>query len=126
LIWIKRQRAIPGSMHIANARRRAVTDFCLSPQTYERIVRQTELMDRMIARLGIEPDACDRGDASTLWCEARFRCIGCKWSPHCARVLATPPRLGSLPVPDFCANANFFQHCTGENSTTIDRQGGSP
>jgi hypothetical protein len=27
-----------------------VTDFCLSPQTFERIVRQTELMDRMIAR----------------------------------------------------------------------------
>jgi hypothetical protein len=76
LIWIKRQAAIPGSMHPATARRRAVTDFCLSPQTFERIVRRTELMDRMIAQLGIKPDACDRDDASTLWCEARFRCIG--------------------------------------------------
>lgn len=89
-----------------------MTDFCLGPQTLKRVARQTELMSRMLARLGVEP-ARDRGEASMGWYEARLRCIACRWSGRCAGFLAEAPRVASPHAPEFCANAGFYRERSG-------------
>ena len=100
----------------------AVTDFCIDPQILKRIARQTGLMNRMRACLGIAPDGCDRGDdAGSLWCEARFKCIGCTWSRCCADFLAIPQPMGPVHPPGFCANAQFFENYTPRNSKSGNR-----
>ena len=100
-----------------------MTDFCLGPQALERIVRQAELMGRMLAWLGVEPDVCARGDAATLWSQARLECIDCQLSHRCDRFLAAPPE--ARLAPGFCANAGFFQHCTREEGGVAEREGAS-
>jgi hypothetical protein len=88
-----------------------VTDFCLSARTLRLIARQTELMDRMGTYLGVTPDGYTRGVGDTLWCEARFRCIACKWGGCCAAFLAAPAPVAPR-APTFCANRDFFHACT--------------
>ena len=100
-----------------------MTDFCLGPQILERIARQAKLMDRMVAWLGVEADAYAQVDAR---CQARLRCIDCEWSRRCASFLAAPPETRAQRVPNFCANAHFFRHCTAEKTATANLQGGSP
>jgi hypothetical protein len=102
-----------------------VTDFCLSARTLRLIARQTELMDRMGTYLGVTPDGYTRGVGDTLWCEARFRCIACKWSGCCAAFLAAPAPVAPR-APTFCANRDFFHACTRTSRSTTIPLGGSP
>jgi hypothetical protein len=98
-----------------------MTDFCLGQEARERIVRQGKLMRHMLAWLGAESDACTKGDAATLWSEARLKCIDCQWSHRCDAFLAAPPK--ARLAPGFCVNAGFFQQCTGEEGGITQREG---
>jgi hypothetical protein len=103
----------------AKSERWPVTDFCLAPETVERVARQGELMDGMLRWLGITPDASSAS-------QARLRCVDCGWSRRCAHFLAAPTTAKEKGAPTFCANALFFQDCSGEKTTMPNLQGGSP
>ena len=76
---------------------------------YQRVWRSAELLDRMIAVLGIHPLAAVSLDAGQAYFEARSRCIACARAGDC-RVL-----LDAAPDPacalKFCPNAVYFSRC---------------
>jgi hypothetical protein len=85
---------------------RSMSDFCLGPQAIADITRQTGLMQRMGARVGIDSRGTGRSSDPSLWYEARLKCIGCAVSRQCVRFLASPGAKGQAPM--FCPNRTFF------------------
>jgi hypothetical protein len=83
-----------------------MSDFCLSAQGMAHITRQTGLMDRMLARVGIDPCRTGQSGDPSLWYEARLKCIDCALSRPCMQFLASPEAKGQ--TASFCPNRTFF------------------
>jgi len=86
-----------------------MSDFCYSWPIFSRVLRQAELMDRMMDRVGASPSVAVRLESGMAWYEARTRCIDCVHDQRCRDWLqsASP----SSAEPDFCPNAQFFREC---------------
>ena len=86
-----------------------MSDYCYSFPLLNRVFTQAELMDRMLARMGLDPVDVIRHDHGASWYEARTRCIDCTVERECKSWLATVPTDGSQAEhPGFCPNAAFF------------------
>jgi hypothetical protein len=74
--------------------------------------RQTELMDKMMARLGVNPAVAAAVDGSLAWHEARTRCLFCSNVLQCCTWLeGAAPQRGPT---EFCPNMIFFRDCFSE------------
>ena len=98
-------------------------NFSYSWPMHSRVFRQAELMDRMMARVGVNPAVAARVDQGAAWFEARTNCISSCHEHVCRNWLERSERL-SMP-PDFCPNAEFFRSCLDRSSidvSTMPRQ----
>jgi hypothetical protein len=74
--------------------------------------RQTKLMDKMMARLGVNPAVAAAVDGSLAWHEARTKCLFCSNVLQCrAWLVGGAPQRGAA---EFCPNRIFFQDCFSE------------
>jgi hypothetical protein len=74
--------------------------------------RQTKLMDKMMARLGVNPAVAAAVDGSLAWHEARTKCLFCSNVLQCRAWLeGAAPQGGPT---EFCPNMIFFQGCSLE------------
>jgi hypothetical protein len=110
LIQIKRPS--PFTFTVASRRIRkgdGMSDFCYSRPMLDRVFQQAELMDRMMARVGVDPALAARVDSGMAWYEARTGCIACCHEPACRQWLE---KAAAVPAPpEFCANTEFFRSC---------------
>jgi Family of unknown function (DUF6455) len=81
---------------------------------FDRVFRQTELMDRMMGCVGVDPIAAARVDKGMAWYEARTKCIACCSERQCRDWLARSEAQAFSDPPEFCQNASFFRHCQQE------------
>ena len=88
-----------------------MSDFCYSRPMLNRVIRQAELMDRMMERVGVDPAAAARIDRGMASYEARTRCIACCSERQCRDWLARSDAEASSEPPQFCHNAKFFRRC---------------
>lgn len=89
----------------------SVSDFCYSLPVLERIVAQAEMMDTMMAKVGVDPLIAIRRDAGAAWFEARTRCIDCLAAGECRQWHAAAAFLQRHGAPQFCPNRDFFEAC---------------
>jgi hypothetical protein len=80
---------------------------------FNRVIAQTDLMDRMIARTGADPLVAIRRDGVAAWHQARSRCVDCVADEQCRRWLDSTPCDEPQDVPAFCANRAFIEACRG-------------
>jgi hypothetical protein len=96
----------------------AVTDFCYSRPTLNRVLRRAALMDNVMQRVGADHDAARALDGGSAWFEARVKCIACGSEQQCLEWLVrSQPAAYSAP-PQFCLNAEYFCRC--RDGTAID------
>ena len=86
-----------------------MSDFCHDWPVYNRVFRQAELMDRMLASLGASPSIAVRRDSGMAWYEARTRCIDCVHEHQCRAWMEIEQAAST--EPDFCPNMQFFLDC---------------
>ena len=86
-----------------------MSDFHHDWPVYNRVFRQAELLDRMLARMGASPSIVVRRDSGMAWCEARTRCINCVHEHQCRAWMETDETTGT--EPEFCPNMQFFLEC---------------
>ncbi|MBX9591266.1 MAG: hypothetical protein K2X43_18410 [Hyphomonadaceae bacterium] len=86
-----------------------VSDFCLSRPMLDRVFRQAELMDRVMAHVGVNPAVAARVDKGVAFYEARTKCISCCHERECRNWLQSATTQ-SRPAP-FCPNAAFLRSC---------------
>ena len=82
-----------------------MNDHCFS----QRLMHPTELMDRMMSRLGVERTAAADMDGGLALLEATTKCVFCAKAERCSKWLA-----GAEPLADpveFCPNVDFFSEC---------------
>jgi hypothetical protein len=94
-----------------------VSDFCFSRPMLNRVMRQAEVMDRVMERIGVDPAVATRLDRGMGWYEARSRCIACCNEALCANWLRRSLTV-TAELPTFCPNAAFFHAC--ESANVID------
>lgn len=86
-----------------------MSDYCYGFPLLNQVLKQVELMDRMIDRLGLTPIEVIRYDKGASWYEARTRCIDCQTVNECKVWLAKTAIDGAAPEqPAFCPNAALF------------------
>lgn len=87
--------------------------------------RQTKLMEKMMARLGVNPAVAAAVDGSLAWHEARTKCLFCfnvlqcgTWIEGMAPKDQLESQLGitrgvqpNRGPTEFCPNIHFFQGC---------------
>ena len=95
-----------------------MSDFCFSWPLLNHVLSQTELMDRMMSRLGVNPAVAVRIDRGAAFYEARTRCIECPSGGSCRCWLASAET--SMP-PDFCPIAAFFAECAKRQIITANQ-----
>ena len=88
-----------------------MSDFCYSRPMLKRVLKQAELMDRMMEHLGVNAATAARLDKGTAFYEARTRCIACHSERQCQDWLRRPPVEPSMEPPEFCHNSAFFRRC---------------
>jgi hypothetical protein len=88
-----------------------MSDFCYSRRMLHRVLQQTELMDRMMARLGVDLATAARLEKGMAWYKARRHCIACHSDRQCREWLKRTPAEPSDGSPDFCGNSAFFGRC---------------
>jgi hypothetical protein len=88
-----------------------VSDLCYSRPMLNRILRQAELMDRMIECVGVDPATAARLDKGMALYEARSRCIACCSEQKCREWLERTPTGAASEPPEMCHNAEFFRSC---------------
>ncbi|MGI9422925.1 MAG: DUF6455 family protein [Hyphomicrobiaceae bacterium] len=86
-----------------------MSDYCYDLVTMEHIVSQAETMDRMLERVGVDPNSATRVEDGMAWYEARMRCLDCQSIARCRAWLAGVSSGGNLEAPEFCPNASFFR-----------------
>jgi hypothetical protein len=89
-----------------------VSDFCLGRPMLDRVLRQAELMDRVMEQLGVNPAVAARVDRGLGFYEARSRCIACSHERECREALQDPT---TGPAP-FCPNAQFLSTCARKSN----------
>ena len=92
-------------------------DSSYSWPMHNRVLRQAELMDRMMGRVGVNPAVAARVDQGAAWYDARTNCISCCREHECREWLECTEGL-SMP-PDFCPNAEFFRSCAEQSSAGV-------
>jgi hypothetical protein len=125
LIRVNPAQPSPAIME-ANSGESAVTDFCFSWPQLTRVLQQAELMDRMMAALGVNPARAARIDRGTAFYEARTRCIGCTLDQSCRTWLSNREDGKSPEPPSFCANAAFFRAAAPRADMQQRRQDNEP
>jgi hypothetical protein len=83
-------------------------EFCDDRPMRNRIFRLAALMDRMMQRLGVDPQAAARADRGMAFYAARTRCLACSRERQCRDWVARAAHAPSAP-PAFCDNAEFFR-----------------
>jgi len=73
----------------------------------ERVFIQSELMDRVMDKIGIPAVMAARRDQGAAILEARARCLNCHNETLCRHWLEASPALP--PPPEFCPNARLFR-----------------
>ena len=86
-----------------------MSDFCFSWPMLNHVLRQAELMDQMMARMGVNPAVAARIDRGAAFYEARTKCIECPSVGSCRCWLASSE--ASAMPPKFCPNVAFFEEC---------------
>ena len=84
-----------------------MSDFCLGRPMLDRVLRQAELMDRVMEQLGVDPAVAARVDRGLGSYEARTRCIACSHERECREALQS----AATDPPPFCSNAHFLRTC---------------
>jgi hypothetical protein len=79
----------------------------------DRVLRQAELMDRVMEQLGVNPAVAARMDRGLGFYEARSRCIACSHERAC-RAALQGAALQTGPL-SFCPNAAFLMACLRES-----------
>lgn len=92
-----------------------MSDFCYAAPDRDRILRQSELMDRMIVAVGADQGAARLADDRGEWFAARTRCIECPSVEACVSWLGRHD--GARAEPEFCPNLAVFQGCGGDDGT---------
>ena len=101
-----------------------MSDFCYGRPMLERIFRQTELMDRVMERVGIDPSTAARLDRGMAWYEARTKCIACCDERQCRAWLE---RSDPSPAPlQSCPNREFFRRCHTAHASKGHSHSSSP
>lgn len=91
-----------------------MSDFCLGRAMLDRVLRQAELMDRVMEQLGVNPAVAARVDRGLGFYEARSRCIACGHERECREGLQSAARdVGPAP---FCPNAAFLSTCARKSN----------
>jgi len=88
-----------------------VTDFSYSRPMLDRVLRQAELIDRVMCRVGVDAGTAARLDRGMALYEARSTCIGCSRERQCRIWLARAEAQGVVEPAEFCENAAFFGRC---------------
>lgn len=101
--------AMTGSMGPSSCEVR-MTDFCYSFPALNRVLTQSEVMDRVMARLGASPLEAIRRDQGASWYEARTRCIACTVDRECRLWLEVVDDASDHEMT-FCPNWAFFNLC---------------
>lgn len=78
----------------------------------QRVLRQAELMDRMMGRLRVSRPFASGIDGGLAWYEACTKCIFCTNAKQCCDWLEGSERLTG--PAEFCPNTEFFQGCFSE------------
>ena len=86
-----------------------MTDLCYSWPKLTRVLKQAELMDRMMEALGVNAARAARIDCGGAWYGARSQCIACTADQSCRIWLSKLEGGKSSAPPGFCANADFFR-----------------
>ena len=85
-----------------------MSDFCYGRPMLNRIIRQAELMDRMMERVGVDPAAAVRIDRGMGWYQARTRCIACWSERECLDWLALSEAKTTSKPPSSVKTPNSF------------------
>lgn len=96
---------------VSRSREAEVSDFCYEYPMLERVFAQCELMDAMMAAVGVDPLVAIRRDRGASWYEARTRCIHCTAGRECRAWLASPGTDPARTPASFCPNIDFFRDC---------------
>ncbi len=96
-----------------------MSDFCFSWPMLNHVLSQAELMDQMMARLGVDPAVAARLDRGAAFYEARIRCVDCSSVETCRCWLASSE--ASPMPPKFCPNVAFFEECVKRQGITSQR-----
>jgi hypothetical protein len=99
-----------------------MSDLLFCRPMLQRILRQSELMDRMLAHVGVDPAAAMRIDRGMAWYEARSRCIACNRDRDCRDWLRSAD--GPAEPAEFSPNARFFSLC--RHGSGCEHQGRAP
>jgi len=88
----------------------------MSDMSYsQRVLRQADLMARMMSRLGVDLTDATGRDGGLAWYEAQAKCIFCRNARMCADWLKqVEPIAGSA---EFCPNTKFFWSCGSQIPT---------
>jgi hypothetical protein len=90
-----------------------MSDFCLGRPMLDRVLRQSELMDRVLQQLGVSPVVAARVDRGFGFYEARSRCIACSHERECREALQSASAAGPAP---FCPNGDFLRTCVRKSN----------
>jgi hypothetical protein len=102
-----------------------MSDFCYTRPMLNRVLQQAELMDRVMARLGVDRASAARLEKGMAWYEARTRCIDCHSDRQCQEWLKRVPAAPPDGPPDFCNNAAFFRRCEPNATGPLTLDGGA-
>ena len=75
----------------------------------QRVLHQANLMDAMMARIGIAHATAARLDKGMAWYEARTRCIACAYDRVCRQWIEAEHGAPAVEPPEYCANRAFFR-----------------
>jgi hypothetical protein len=89
-----------------------------TPSWLTQALRQQELMDQMMERVGVDVLTTVRADNGQAFFDARAKCRDCRHESDCRNWLELSETLRVPPY--FCPNANFFRACTLEEHPLRD------
>ena len=87
-----------------------MSDFCYRWPILQQVIRQAELMDRMVEQVGVPVRVIATIDDGQAWYAARTACLECPSSTRCRGWLDAAPA-PPTQAPSFCPNALLFQRC---------------
>jgi hypothetical protein len=85
-----------------------MSEICFS----QRVLRQADLMARMMERIGVDTAYAASKDGGLPWYEGRTKCIFCCNVQRCSKWLDGLEPFGN--PAEFCTNTKFFRSCCSE------------
>lgn len=90
-----------------------MNDHCFS----HRLMNHTEMMDRMMMRLGVDKTVALGVDGGLAFLEAKTKCVFCAKPERCSQWLADAEPLAG--PEEFCPNTGFFAECQPQDASVI-------